>query len=86
MAIAIILTFIIGYLAITLEHSIKVNKAASALVTGVLCWTFYIMFQADKHLVSEQLMEHLGEVSGILFFLLSAMTIVELIDLHDGFR
>ncbi|HZH96146.1 MAG TPA: sodium:proton antiporter NhaD [Flavisolibacter sp.] len=85
MAIAIIITFILGYAAIAFEHTIKVNKAATALVTGVLCWTIYIIFQTDKHLVSEQLMEHLGEVSGILFFLLGAMTIVELIDLHDGF-
>ncbi len=86
MTLAIIITFILGYLAITLEHNIKINKAASALVTGVICWTIYILFQSDKHLVSEQLMEHLGEVSGILFFLLGAMTIVELIDLHDGFQ
>lgn len=86
MAIAIIITFILGYFAITLEHSIKINKAATALVTGVICWTIYIVFQPDKHLVTEQLMEHLGEVSGILFFLLGAMTIVELIDAHDGFQ
>ncbi|HEX6172121.1 MAG TPA: sodium:proton antiporter NhaD [Chitinophagaceae bacterium] len=86
MTLAIIITFILGYLAITLEHNIKINKAASALVTGVICWTIYILFQSDKHLVSEELMEHLGEVSGILFFLLGAMTIVELIDLHDGFQ
>ncbi|MEJ7675237.1 MAG: sodium:proton antiporter NhaD [Chitinophagaceae bacterium] len=86
MAIAIIITFILGYLAITLEHNLKINKAAIALVTGVVCWTIYILFETDKHVVSEQLMEHLGEVSGILFFLLSAMTIVEIIDAHDGFN
>lgn len=86
MTLAIIITFILGYFAITLEHSIKINKAASALVTGVICWTIYIMYQPDKHFVTEQLMEHLGEVSGILFFLLGAMTIVELIDAHDGFQ
>ena len=86
MALEIIITFIVGYFAITLEHSIKINKAATALVTGVICWTIYILFQPDKHLVTEQLMEHLGEVSGILFFLLGAMTIVELIDAHDGFQ
>ena len=86
MAWAIIITFILGYLAITLEHTLKINKAATALVTGVICWTIYISFEADKHLVTEQLMEHLGEVSGILFFLLGAMTIVELIDAHDGFE
>ncbi len=86
MAIAIIITFILGYLAITAEHNLKINKAAIALVTGVVCWTIYILFEPDKHVVSEQLMEHLGEVSGILFFLLSAMTIVEIIDAHDGFN
>ncbi|MEO6637155.1 MAG: sodium:proton antiporter NhaD, partial [Ginsengibacter sp.] len=86
MALGIIITFILGYLAITLEHTIKVNKAASALVTGVVCWTIYILFQPDKHLVTEQIMDHMGEISGILFFLLSAMTIVELIDAHDGFQ
>jgi Na+/H+ antiporter NhaD/arsenite permease-like protein len=86
MAIAIIITFILGYFAIAFEHSININKAASALVTGVLCWTFYILFTTDKHLVSHQLMEQLGEVSGILFFLLGAMTVVELIDAHDGFE
>ncbi len=86
MTTAIILTFIIGYLAITMEHNIKINKAASALATGVLCWTIYTLNQTDTHLVSHQLMEHLGEISGILFFLLGAMTIVELVDAHDGFQ
>ncbi len=86
MALAIIIIFILGYLAIALEHSININKAATALVTGVLCWTVYIIAEPDKHMVIEQLMEHLGSVSGILFFLLGAMTIVELIDAHDGFQ
>lgn len=86
MTIGIIITFIIGYLAITLEHNIKINKAATALATGVLCWTIYIVNQNNAHLVSHQLMEHLGEISGILFFLLGAMTIVELVDAHDGFQ
>jgi Na+/H+ antiporter NhaD/arsenite permease-like protein len=86
MALAIIIIFILGYLAIALEHSININKAATALVTGVLCWTVYIVAEPDKHMVTEQLMEHLGSVSGILFFLLGAMTIVELIDAHDGFQ
>jgi NhaD family Na+/H+ antiporter len=86
MGIAIIIIFILGYLLITLEHSIKVNKAAIALVTGVLCWVIYVFSSADTHLISEQLTEHLGEISGILFFLMGAMTIVELIDAHDGFE
>jgi Na+/H+ antiporter NhaD/arsenite permease-like protein len=82
----IIIVFIIGYAAIAFEHSIGVNKAASALVTGVLCWTLYIIFSHEKHLISDQLAEHLGELSAIIFFLLGAMTIVELIDVHDGFN
>lgn len=82
----IIIIFIVGYLLITLEHSIGVNKAATALVTGVLCWVAYLFSSSDLHIVSEQLMEHLGEVAGILFFLMGAMTVVELIDAHDGFH
>ncbi|OFY87316.1 MAG: sodium:proton antiporter [Bacteroidetes bacterium RIFCSPLOWO2_12_FULL_35_15] len=80
-----IILFVIGYAAIAFEHPIKINKSASALLTGVLCWTVYIMMGEDKHIISEQLTEHLGELSGILFFLMGAMTIVELIDAHDGF-
>ncbi|HEX6179750.1 MAG TPA: sodium:proton antiporter NhaD [Chitinophagaceae bacterium] len=80
-----IIIFILGYLAITLEHPIRINKAASALITGVLCWTVYIVSAPDTSIVNHQLLEHLGDISGILFFLLGAMTIVELIDAHDGF-
>jgi Na+/H+ antiporter NhaD/arsenite permease-like protein len=86
MLTAIVLVFVIGYAAIALEHGIGINKAATALVTGVLCWTIYAVLASDTHLVSEQLAEHLGDLSGILFFLLGAMTIVELIDVHDGFN
>ena len=86
MELAIVVTFIIGYLAIAFEHPLKINKAATALLTGILCWTIYILNQPDKELVSHQLIEHLGEISGILFFLLGAMTLVELIDAHDGFQ
>jgi Na+/H+ antiporter NhaD/arsenite permease-like protein len=81
----IITIFILGYIAIATEHFIKINKAATALVTGVLCWTVYILFSPNNDIVSEELIGHLGELSGILFFLLGAMTIVELIDAHDGF-
>ncbi len=81
----IIMIFIVGYAAIAFEHPIKINKTASALLTGVLCWVVYIMGSANADLVSQQLYEHLGQISGILFFLLSAMTIVELIDAHNGF-
>ncbi len=85
MYILITMIFIVGYAAIAFEHPIKINKTASALLTGVLCWVVYIMGSADTNLVSEQLYEHFGQISGILFFLLGAMTIVELIDAHDGF-
>lgn len=86
MQIAIIFVFVIGYVLITLEHSIRINKAATALITGVLCWTLYIFSTPDAHHLGEQLTEHLGEIAGILFFLMGAMTIVELIDAHDGFE
>jgi Na+/H+ antiporter NhaD/arsenite permease-like protein len=82
----LIVTFIIGYSLIAFEHYTKINKSAIALVTGVLCWTLYIFFSADTNLVNEQLSEHFSGVSEILFFLLGAMTIVELIDAHDGFE
>jgi Na+/H+ antiporter NhaD/arsenite permease-like protein len=82
----ILIIFILGYVAITLEHTLKVNKAASALITGVVCWTVYCLSNASVDSVVHQLYEHLGEVSGILFFLLGAMVIVELVDAHDGFE
>lgn len=82
---AIIIVFVLGYLAIAMEHVTKVNKAAPALITGVLCWTIYLMQSSDSGAAVESLLHHLGEISSILFFLLGAMTIVELIDAHDGF-
>lgn len=87
--------FVLGYLAIALEHRLHVNKAASAILTGGLVWTILLLgreyiFPADDVPGSEelvhQLLEHLGEIAGILFFLMGAMTIVELIDVHEGFR
>jgi Na+/H+ antiporter NhaD/arsenite permease-like protein len=86
MIILIIAIFITGYLAIAFEHSLRINKAATALVTGVLCWSVYALLSADRLLAAEVLTGHLGDVAGILFFLLGAMTIVELIDAHDGFQ
>jgi len=84
--IILVLIFVLGYAAIILEHRLKINKTASALLIGVLMWAVYIIASADKSLVNEQLLSHLGNISGILFFLLGAMTIVELIDAHDGFE
>jgi Na+/H+ antiporter NhaD/arsenite permease-like protein len=81
----IIIVFVIGYIAIAFENRLKLNKAAAALITGVLCWTIYILQSPSADTVSEQLMHHLGDIASILFFLLGAMTIVELIDSHNGF-
>ena len=81
----IVFIFIIGYLAIIFEHALKLNKTASALLTGVLCWTVYIVSNKEVQ-VNNELLGHLANLSGILFFLLGAMTIVELIDAHDGFE
>lgn len=86
MQILLILIFVVGYLGIALEHPIKINKTATALLSGVLCWTIYIVSTNDPNTVLGELSHHLASVSEILFFLLGAMTIVELIDAHDGFR
>ena len=120
MEVIIILVFVVGYMAIALEHPIKVNKTASALLTGVLCWTLFIIgSQLDGVLQSKEfavfieslklelsmesfaslsitdqyhefvassLGHHLSSISSILFFLLGAMTIVELVDAYQGFR
>ncbi len=81
----LIIVFVLGYTAIAFEHPLQINKAASALITGVLCWTIYILQSETTEIVSEELLHHLGAIASILFFLLGAMTIVELIDSHDGF-
>ena len=80
-----IFVFIMGYIAISFEQTLKLNKAASALITGVLCWTIYILTSQTPMVTNAELLHHLGEISSILFFLLGAMTIVELIDIHNGF-
>jgi len=80
------MVFVLGYAAIAFEHPLRLNKAASALITGVLCWTVYILSSHSHNEVTEQLIHHIGEISSILFFLLGAMTIVELIDSHNGFE
>lgn len=82
---SLITIFTLGYLVIAFEHTVKINKAASALITGVLCWTIYFLGAQSADEATEHLLHHLGDISSILFFLLGAMTIVELIDTHDGF-
>ncbi len=77
--------FVLGYAAIAFEHSIKIDKAASALITGVVLWAVYVLGGADLHTAEHHLLEHVGEIASILFFLLGAMTIVEVVDAHQGF-
>ena len=81
----LIITFIISYSLIAFEHVVNINKAAIALFSGVLSWIFVMWFSSEPHLLNEELMHHVSEISGILFFLMGAMTIVELIDAHNGF-
>lgn len=78
-----ILVFIIGYLGIAFEHILKVNKAAIALLMAGIIWTLY-SFVAPDHVMA-QVTSQVGDVSSIVIFLLGAMTIVELVDLHGGF-
>jgi Na+/H+ antiporter NhaD/arsenite permease-like protein len=86
MILILTILFLAGYTFIALEHVVKVSKSASALFTGVVCWIVYAALAPEAGLVVPQLTESVGELSGILFFLMGAMTIVELIDMHDGFR
>ncbi len=126
-----IIIFILGYLAIALEHNIHIDKGASALLTGVLVWTVFVfgadsilgidfswsltdlyansdgflkglngflniekedilasgdtVSQVTNHFIGHELKHHVVDIAEILFFLLGAMTIVEVIDAHDGF-
>ncbi|WP_395767755.1 sodium:proton antiporter NhaD, partial [Aquirufa sp.] len=83
MEIISVFIFVIGYLAIAFEHPLKINKTATALVTGVLVWVVFALVRGPHELHS--LSHHLGSTSEILFFLLGAMTLVELVDAHQGF-
>ncbi len=93
MYILIALTFVLGYLFIALEHRVHVDKAATALFTGVCCWVLLILGRehifvpaVELEFINEAVLHHIGEIAEILFFLIGAMTIVELIDTHDGFE
>jgi Na+/H+ antiporter NhaD/arsenite permease-like protein len=81
----VIIIFVLGYIAIAFEHKIKVDKAASALVTGVVCWLLYFFSEPSITSPESELIHHLGEIAAILFFLMGAMTIVEVVDSHNGF-
>lgn len=110
MHILILVVFVVGYLAIALEHKIHINKAASALFIGAVCWALYVLdvgaflspdtipdwfrLEAESEGVKQiplhfaieaQHLHQTGEIAGILFFLMGAMTIVELVDSHESF-
>ncbi|WP_445719408.1 sodium:proton antiporter NhaD [Flavobacterium sp.] len=77
---------LLGYLMIIFESPIRINKTITAILTGALCWVVIAIFHVgNPHEVSEKLIAYFGEIAGLLIFLLGAMTIVELIDLHKGF-
>lgn len=113
MFILMVVIFVLGYVAIALEHPLKIDKAASALILGTLCWVAYMFgaesilnlgfsqswkefqelypamhgIEAIHHFIVEfEIIRHIGEIAEILFFLLAAMTIVEVVDQHQGFK
>ena len=116
MITALIVVFVVGYLFIALEHPLRVDKTASALLLGMLMWIIYAMgaeavvpqiagekfteylhlhpellskskhFQALQYVINVDIVEHLGDIMQTLLFLIGAMTIVEMIDVHGGFR
>ncbi len=82
----LLLVAILGYLSIIFESPIRINKTITAILTGALCWIVIAIFNpGNTPLISEKLITYFGEIAGLLIFLLGAMTIVELIDLHKGF-
>lgn len=92
MATGIVLTFVIGYLLIVFEHPLRLDKSVPALLMGALCWALLSMSGLDvfdhHHHVADLdgiLLHHVGKTAEILIFLIGAMTIVELVDLHKGF-
>lgn len=92
----IVVAFVIGYVCIALESLTRVNKAAIALLMCVACWTLLMISPADYypsimpnevvHHISEVIEHHLGDAAGTLFFLMGAMTIVEIVDSNGGFN
>jgi Na+/H+ antiporter NhaD/arsenite permease-like protein len=100
MEILMVVVFILGYIMIAFEHKIHIDKAPTALITGMICWALYSFFLADVSASSELahhtlahgnsgnagLYHHMYDIANILLFLLGAMTIVETIDEHHGFK
>jgi Na+/H+ antiporter NhaD/arsenite permease-like protein len=85
MSTALISIFAMAYAAIALEHPLKVNKSASALLAAGLLWTIYALAGPDFHVAVHNLHESVAQTAQIVFFLMGAMTIVEVVDAHNGF-
>ena len=85
MLTTLVIIFVLAYACIALEHPLKVNKSASALIGAGLLWTVYALMSGDHHMVSENLNESVSATAQIVFFLMGAMTIVEVVDAHNGF-
>jgi Na+/H+ antiporter NhaD/arsenite permease-like protein len=81
----IILLFLLGFGAIIFEHWTRIDKSAAAMLTGVGCWVIYLLMVGDGPAKISQLSHHLSDISQILFFLIGAMLVVEVIDVHHGF-
>lgn len=86
MLTALVLVFVLAYAAIAFEHLIKINKSASALVGAGLLWTIYALNTGDAHGVGAHLSASLISTAQIVFFLMGAMAIVEVVDAHNGFE
>ena len=86
MIFAVLTIAVLGYILVIFESPLKINKTITAILTGSLCWvSFALLHNGEQSVLSEKLSLHFGEIAGLLIFLLGAMTIVELIDLHKGF-
>ncbi len=102
MTAALVVVFILGYFLIAVEHPIKIDKSATALLLGMVMWVLfilgadalpYVVEKAAEHgyeghlsdFVNAEILHHMGDISTTLFFLIGAMTIVELVDVHGGF-
>ena len=86
MLTALVIVFVMAYAAIAFEHAININKSASALVGAGLLWTLYAVNAADWQVVVADLNESLISTAQIVFFLMGAMAIVEVVDAHNGFE
>jgi Na+/H+ antiporter NhaD/arsenite permease-like protein len=86
MLTTLIIVFVIAYAAIALEHPLNINKSASALIGAGLLWTIYALGSGDSHRISEELGHSVMGTAQIVFFLMGAMTIVEVVDAHNGFE